>query len=206
MRQGDNRVFIMSLLHRSPDGIRAIAALSKKMLVEIRLDLRDKYAEIRGADDPLTVEEFERKQEKEADVAILARQLPNIIMNENIIRYLSKMYWIRIERSYFEKRLLLSDDPIIRTNGLKQSDGHIAFPVSPDYLVVGTHTSEFKQHLIDQDENFIFTEANKNVVQSARHFVVSYDRSQTRFITNRFGSLRRPTLSEQILAKDDSGG
>lgn len=199
-------IFIMSLLHRSPDGIKDLAALSKKMLAEIRLDLRERYAEIRGSNDPLTVEEFEKQQGNEADVAILARQLPSIIMNENIIRYLSNMNWIRIERSHFEKRLLLSDDPIIRTNGLKQSDGHIAFPVNPDYLVVGTHTFEFKQHLIDQDEKFVFTEANKNVVQSARHFVVSYDRSQTRFINNRFGSLRRPTLGEQILANNDSGG
>jgi hypothetical protein len=196
---GTLAIFLLSLMHRSPAAYAAVQRVSVRMLKRIREDLRPRYAELRGPNDPPTVEEYEQAQGPDEDLRAFYRKLPGFIVNENVVNFMAAMYWRIIHRPESAKPLLISDDPLIRTNGLKKEDGHIAFPLSPDRLVVAVHKQEFLDHMDRTSTKELFVNANVQAAESARQFVGATDDSQARFIRNRFGKRPRPTLGEQIL-------
>ena len=87
---------------------------------------------------------------------------------------------------------LLSDDPLARTNGLKRPDGHLAIPISPRRLAVGVYEQKFLDEFRRLEPRELVRRMNIWTVEGARHFVVSTDRKQTRFIANRFGRNPKP--------------
>ncbi|MEM1051947.1 MAG: DUF4238 domain-containing protein [Pseudomonadota bacterium] len=192
-------IFIISLLHRSPSAIEAMEKLSSIMEAEIRSELRPRYHEVRGKDDPQTVEEFEQQLGPDPHLRHLSGVFREVTASNRLASVFVRLNWRRIQFTDAENNLLLSDDPLIRTNGILQPNGHLAFPPSPKIAIFGLNRPEHFKELIDQPLSNIVTQMNTQAVESARHFVVDRDERQHRFISNRFGQNPRPTLSEASL-------
>ena len=191
-------VFLLSLMHRTPSAFKSVRSVSAAMLEKIRQDLRPRYSELRGANDPPTVEEYEALEGPFSDEVHFYRNLPNFIVNKKLVTFIASLHWHILKRPAGVPPLLLSDDPLIRTNGLKKADGHLAFPLSPNHLIFGAYKRDFANFVLNSSWKEIFGKANIQAVESARHFVVSQTDSQARFIRNRFGRNLRPSLGEQI--------
>lgn len=196
---GTLAVFVLSLLHRTPKGFHAVIDASEKMFNEIDDELSQRYSEIRGENDPPTYEEYRSREGDGAARRTFFRNFPKMILSENMVEFIGRLHWHRLTRPSNCHELLLSDDPLIRTNGLKKKDGHIAFPLSPDHLLAGFYDSNFASEVLSSPPREIFREANLQAAASANDFVVSRRRNQTRFIENHFGSRPRPSLAEQMM-------
>ncbi|WP_394727374.1 DUF4238 domain-containing protein [Altererythrobacter sp. GH1-8] len=192
-------VFLLTLLHRSPAGITAMRALSRIMYEEVRAELRNSYHEVRAKNDPQTVEEYEKLKGPEAYLDHFSNIFRTVVFSEKIAQFLANLHWKRITFKVPDRRLLLSDDPLIRTNGLAGPEGHVAFPLTPYIAIIGCNDSDFFETIFSLNQRELIGRMNEQTVQSARHFVVDIDNSQERFIRNRFGRIPRPTLSEASL-------
>lgn len=193
-------VFILTLMHRTPDGLLDFYKASEKQLELVREEIRPKYEQLRGSGDPLTVEEYEAQEGPEAGRRTSYRLLPRLVVNKAVVEFLAGMSWRIFEADGRARRLLLGDDPLIRTNGLKQLDGHLAFPLSPTKLVVAAYKESTLDALATDRRIDLFARVNRQSVQSARHFVIAEDERQAAFIRKHFGAELRPTLGSQILA------
>ncbi len=192
-------VFLLTLMHRSPAGIAAMRELSRVMFDDVRRGMRDRYDAIRTEHDPKTFEEYEAQAGPNEYLDHFSDIFRTVVFNERVAAFLARMHWKRINLIEPGRRLLLSDDPLIRTNGLAGQEGHVAFPVSPTIAVIGCNDSRYFDTIFSLTARQLIEAMNIQTVESARHFVVDVDESQLRFVANRFGSKPRPTLSEASL-------
>jgi len=118
------------------------------------------------------------------------------VANSNIEKFLKQLHWRIFDSPAEWHPYLLSDDPLVRSNGLKNASGHLAIPVSPRRLVVGAYRGGFLDEIAQQKD--LVEQVNRWVVEGARHFVAASDLSQTRFIKNRFGLKPKPGLARSI--------
>jgi hypothetical protein len=187
--------FLMSLMHRTPEGLAAYKETAGRLWDETVPEIRERYAELREPDDPETVEEYEASLTSVDKERSLMRNFPRVIVNPNIGKFLNNLHWTVLENPKDCPDYLLSDDPLVRTNGLKRPNGHLAIPVSPFRLVVGAYETKFLRELRALKPRELVAQMNTFIVEGARHFVVCRDLRQTRFIANRFGGNPRPGLA-----------
>lgn len=192
-------VFLTSLMHRTPAGIEAMRELSKYVLDNIHNDVRDRFAEVRGDDDPMIFEEYEAGLGPDAHLDHFSGIFRTVAVSERMANFFARLHWRKVNFSPSEHSLLMSDDPLIRTNGIAIPEGHVAIPLTPRMALVGTYIREYFDQIASQPPKEIVRAMNIQMVESARHFVVDLDEQQARFITNRFGRNPRPTVSEQSL-------
>jgi hypothetical protein len=191
-------LFMMSLLHRSPEYLRATKDASRRIWTETLPDLRDRYPQLRSAADPLTFDEYVDQRDPLETERSLLQTLPQLIANPRIGQFLNNMYWIKFDVPAGERELLLSDNPLARTNGIKVPGGHLAMPLSPRRLLVAM----WERSMIDKFDEMPLRELTRNMnrwtVQSARHFVVASDLSQQAFIRKHFGADPKPALNTTV--------
>lgn len=198
-------LFILSLLHRSPSSISLLEFSTKRTLENIILDLSKKYENIRSNKDPKTFEEFYYHYDDIKKLSHLSNVFATLILSENLANFISNLHWFKIDLSGSRFQLLLSDDPLIRTNGLAKPDGHLALPISPRLALIGVYERSYFKSIASQSSTTLARLMNTQTVESAREFVVATDRRQEKFITRRFGQDLRPTLIEQSSDDDPPG-
>jgi hypothetical protein len=181
--------FIMSLLHRSPEHLRSTKEAGKLMWRRALEELRDT-----GRATPEAVEEYLSASGSQEDVKAILRNLPALISNPNIGQFLNDCHWIRVPIPADEIELLLSDDPLARTNGLRTEDGHVAMPLSPRHFLVAGYKRETVDRIGSMKIRHLVKNMNKWTVSRARHFVVASDTSQAHFIERHFGTDPIPGL------------
>ena len=184
--------FLMSLLHRTPEALAAYKDTAGRIWDKTIPEVRDKYDELRTPDQPQTVEEYETSLTAVDRERAVMRNFVHVIANPNIANFLNRLHWTTFDRPDDCPDYLLSDDPLARTNGLKKADGHLAIPISPRRLAIGVYDQDFLDEFGRMRPRDIVRNMNTWTVEGARHFVVSKDRRQTKFIANRFGANPKP--------------
>jgi len=184
--------FLMSLLHRTPEALAAYKETAGRIYDQTVPEVRHRYAELRTLNDPETVEEYEASLTAEDRERAVMRNFVRVIANPNIGNFLNRLHWSALDQPNHCPDYLLSDDPLARTNGLKRPDGHLAIPISPRRLAVGVYEQKFLDEFRRLEPRELVRRMNIWTVEGARHFVVSTDRKQTRFIANRFGRNPKP--------------
>ncbi len=198
-------IFIISLLHRGPDSLVAAKVAGSEHFEVARREVRQRYAELREEGDPATFEEFEAEEAYNAADHAFYRSFVKLMVNENVIDFMARMHWRKVTRDSVAPSLLLSDDPLLRTNGFAKADGHFAFPLSPEAMILAFYEEEFASEVMRQSVKQLFVSMNMQTVGAARHFVVARDEKQTRFIRNRFGLTPRPPFGEQMQGRAGKG-
>ena len=123
--------------------------------------------------------------------------LPRIAINTKIAGFLHRLHWLIMDVPEGRYDLLLSDDPLARTNGLATPQGHLAMPLSPRRMLIGAYDAEFARHLRVANPRDLLKGMNDWTVQSARHFVCARDRGSELYIRKHFGTQpKRPLLGE----------
>ncbi|SIN59573.1 Protein of unknown function [Parasphingorhabdus marina DSM 22363] len=128
-------------------------------------------------------------------VEMAKQNLPFFIESERTVLFIAQMDWHVVRTDSCRFQLLVSEQPIVMTNGLMREDGHIALPISPTEIFLAIRTdSNFMTKLKRQKLEEVVRNLNRQVVERASHFVAASDKSQERFIVNRFGKSKLDTV------------
>lgn len=191
-------IFLRSLSHRTPDYLRATIASGIAVFDETVEELRAVYESLKKEGDPASFEAYKASLTTEDAKRASQKMLPDIMLNPRIGQFLNDLHTRVITLPSYARDFLISDDPLARTNGIMKQDGHIAIPISPRRLFVSTWSKATLQQISNMQPNELVTNVNRWAVESARYFVAARDRSQDRFIRNRFGAdLKQPILTPQ---------
>jgi len=190
--------FILSLLHRTPQAIASGRRFADTILTATLEDLRARYDELKEEGDPRTFEEWKASLTADDNTRSFMRILPGVMLNPKIGIFLAGLTWRTFDLTDGCPDLLLSDEPIARTNGLANPLGHLAMALSPRRLLVGAYKAELLDHFHGQRLKSTAALMNACCVSGARHFVAARDLTQDRFIRNRFGSDAKPTLADLV--------
>lgn len=190
-------LFMLSIWQRAPVNLDATSEALTKLRAQAS-GIREHYASIREPDSPPTYDEFIANITKDEERGTAVRTAVQMISNTPIAEFLFNMEWLVIDIPPGGPLLLLSDDPIARTNGMQHKEGHFAMPLSPTRLLAGAWHPETLHWLHITPAYRLAKAMNKWVVQGARHFVVSSDERQSAFIRKHFGKSLRPPLAAAV--------
>jgi hypothetical protein len=187
-------LFIKSLYHRTPAYLAATKEGGQRLHAETMKKLRHEYASLRQPQDPVTFEEYEATEGANAAELSTLRVLPQLVASRPVLDALMGLHWLFVDVPEDCHELLLSDDPVARTAGLKTKGGHVAMPLSPRRMLIGAWETDFSRQLLSTPAKELVRGMNTWLVESARHFVVATNRTQERFIRNRFGRNPKPGI------------
>ena len=190
--------FLIGLDTRGPEDVRAFWQLWRKRYLYANEHSEREYAKIRPEDLPATLKEFlESTPEQEIEKSG-GDLFPRLIDNASIGQTINEMIWKILEFPNSRFELLTSDRPVIRSNVLNSSEGHIALPIGPRRLFVAATREETFLALSKRAETSIVVECNQHCVKSALKYSYGTDDQQFRFISNRMSRNTRPSLFERV--------
>lgn len=202
-------MLIRSLMHRTPENLRSTMTALARIDDQMSAQLRHHYDELRGEGDPPTYEEYEASLAPDERQRAALRLLPQLMLNARVGTFMINMRWRVFSIEEDCPQLLMSDDPVARTNGIANPNGHLAMPLSPSRLLVMAGSDSTMRSISSMRRRDLARNMNEWTVESARRFVVAVDRRQERFIRNRFGINVKPSLTanlgllDQTIAEDD---
>lgn len=198
--------FLLSLLTRCPDDIELFRKRYKGDLIRSNPYIEERYLAVRRDDDPPTFADW-LKLRPEAEVERNMFQTFQVfIENEKMGSFINNLIWRVIDTSAANFRLLASDNPVIRTNGLQLPHGHMALPLGPRLLFVASRSHDFVDQLMQTPMRSVVMQCNRQVVRTARRFVYASDLSQAAFIRAQFGQQPEKRMMEKMLDSYDKGG
>ena len=118
---------------------------------------------------------------------------------------LVRMQWDILDLSRSNLHLIISDAPMILSNGLEEPDGNWSLPLSPTRLFVASWAGPGRDLLFLEKPRDIVRRCNRYVAERARIFVVSQDDTQEDFIRATFARQNIPTPLEQIKQRYETG-
>jgi hypothetical protein len=124
----------------------------------------------------------------------------SMINNQGTGEKILKMTWQVIDTSAERLTLLTSDRPVIRHGGLDSASATIVMPIGPHRIFIAANSPRVIDNIRKLPVRELVRRSNVDVVQSAAKFVYARDDKQRRFIENRFGASRQPTIIEMAFA------
>jgi hypothetical protein len=169
--------FLLALVHRDP---HSLSLYRERLKRNLKIFCRDtqKYLEtIREADDPQNYLDMLAEDPTYYDSTAL-RLLPSVIDNGNVGQSINGMNWTVLRLYDPCRSLLISDYPLVMSNGIRRDDGHLALALGPTRLFIACHRKKWLDQLIrDHTPAEIIANYNKCVVERANHFVGSQPRT-----------------------------
>ena len=179
-------MFVRSLLHRSPSLLAEYRDSGTKIWWDIVRNSADRYQDLRSKDDPTTHQEYVAQRTDTEGAAAVINNMPQLLAISGVLAAFARAPWIRYDVPNTAPSLLLSDSPIVMTNGFDVPGGHIAMPLSPSRFMVLARDRQTALEIDSVPVRLLAKGLNDGVVRQARHFVAATSISQARFIGNRF--------------------
>ena len=173
--------FLMSLLHRTPDALHVFREGIERLTIKGHPDIDEQWAKMRKKSDP----------ERWLDACLVDNPdfikqrplelLPRLIDNRNLGLFLNRMRWAVLRPEYRNWTFVISDNPLVVSDGLAQPNGHIALALSPGALFLAVSDQATLNSVVAMGARTLFENYNTIVVNRATKFVASCDRVQERF-------------------------
>lgn len=181
--------FVLSLMHRNPEGVARSFDAIKKHYSESNLDeALERYIKERRPTDPEKLEDFLEMMAPKAVSQANANHLLSVISSPKVGNAIMRMQWFVVKMVGLKHSLLTSDRPIVMTNGLGKTHSHLILPISPDHIFVAAASESEVKKLKDLSQGGVMaSNLNDRIARQARKFVYGVDSSQTRFVENRLG-------------------
>lgn len=184
--------FLMSLMHRSPERVKVLMAkVAEYENTTLNPDLEEKYASLRGPNDPATFDEWIAEQEPLAP-DLRVRLLKLLIDSPRIGTALITMQWqlYTLKRPRFG--FLTGDHPIMLSNGIGHPRGFVLLAISPTTLFIAARDPKVANAFTSQRPNGLETAVNDAVIRQSRHVIIARNDSQRAFVDKRFLKMAMP--------------
>ncbi len=189
-------VFVRALMYRTPATLRATKLSSAYEWRRAVESVGDRYGEMKGPNDPDTLEEYIAQRSTDDVEGAVLRVLPSIFVSEQVGQIMNDLHFQVVVSPSDVPSFLISDDFVLRTNGVTVAGGHLALPISPRRLVVMAWEKSTLQGIVSLPPRDLVAQVNRWIVGSARQFVGADDYAQDRFIRNRFGKELKEPISK----------
>lgn len=186
--------FLLSLLLRCPEDIEAIRQYWAVDFKKTTPESEARYTAARSEDDPPTFADYLAGMPNIETDKSLFRSLVTLIDNQEVGTFIYRMHWRVVDTSAHQEQLLTSDRPVIRTNGIKEPEGHIALPIGPHRLFIAARDPGYADLLAKIPPKDLVRESNKQVVQGAHKYVYSQNEAQAKFIHKHHGQEPQPRI------------
>jgi len=186
----DWTIFLMSLRLRQPDIMEMLRDQAAIQLRTILAAQPEKYEELAGINDPLTLEEWTEQQFPGLIENFGLGIFQNLVNNPNIGNRIIKMKWWLWDFSEVNHDLLIADHPCIFTSGIDDPRLIMALPISPKVVFMTTQDETTANSLRSQRPRELAMRINESSVAQARIRLYSQDKSPERFIFNRLQKIR----------------
>lgn len=194
-------IFLRSLLHRTPEYLRSTIATGIVAHADALERAREEFVVRRGAIDVTAFEKFKANLTEDHAKRAAQQMLPELFINPRIGEFMNNLPTKVITLPPQARDFLTSDDPLARTNGIMKEDGHIGIAISPRRFFVSAWSEALLEQFVQLPPHTLVASVNQWTVESANYFVAARDRSQDRFIRNRFGrDPKPPILRPDLLA------
>jgi hypothetical protein len=198
--------FLPALLFRTPDSLSNYKAAMDGVYQATLPELRERYDELRLPSDPPTFEEYEAQRTAVDAERTAFKLLPTSIDNENLIRFLSAMEWRCMNVAEANRPLLISNEPLLLTNGLGHPEGHLMLPVGPTVLFVAAKTADTMRQLAARNRADMVAMVNEFMVDRATAFIGAIDKRELPLIEARFGSKPHGGILASVRRKYENPG
>jgi hypothetical protein len=180
-------VFIRSLHHRTPSRLRDFKTSGHSQWLIAIDKAKSQYSTLKSENDPPTFEEYRLLHTSETVDLLVLRVLPGILFGERVGIFLNNLHKRIYRLPDGLPDYLISDAMLAMSNGLQVAGGHYAIPLSPRSLLIAAYEKDTIVASDEMEPYEMLKAMNRWVVGRARYFVGARDRSQDRFIRNRFG-------------------
>ena len=193
--------FLLAFMHRTPEHLSATLAKLVELNAEAMPEAEQRYAELRGPQDPPTFAEWEAQRAKHAIERSMFRTVMDLISNPSAGPYLINLTWAVIDVSSAGRQLMAGDNPIILVP-LRRPDGHLGIPVGPHHLFVASEHKALVESIKSAPTKQIVRTVNRLMVERALEVVIASDRSQEAFVCKHFGTCRIGSLATGLRQPD----
>jgi hypothetical protein len=184
LRDGWSR-FLMSLHYRSPTRLTALKERCRQHFSANLGQYEKLFHEKREPGDTRSFDDFCDSINRSADQRLWAEVFWRIVDSKGVGDFLNRMIWRVVSIKGSDRSFLTSDNPLIRTDGLDQPNGHILLPLGPSELFVATNTEEMLAWFRALPPRDLQARVNDVVARQASRFVYGENDKQLRFIEKR---------------------
>lgn len=192
MRNGWTR-FIMTLLHRTPEGFARITErITKDLPVQIERFIRTND-DLLGLshDAPALAELSSLIGDERALENLLLRVLHSNMDSERVGNVLNQMHWTLLTINHSDFSLLTSHRPMTMTLPIGHPNARLFIPVSPNDIFVAANQPDVPREMNDIVPSRIVRWLNDRVARQSRKYVYAADDRQLRFVPKRLGQKAR---------------
>ena len=189
--------FVATLLSRMPEDIDLVKQIIRELAQTILPGFQPIFEHLKPESETRTFQQMTDELVGRSNQRAMnfARR---VMSNDKLICGMAAMEWsiLTFPRAKFD--LLTSDRPVIYTNVLGNDQSHIVLPVGPRRLFVAAKGRKAIDQIRSAGEDALVATANAHVVGAANNYVYGASDSQLRFIQNRMGNAKVPTLIERM--------
>jgi hypothetical protein len=189
--------FVATLLLRMPEDIELVKQIIRELAQTVLPGFQPIFERLKPESETRTFQQMTDELVGRSNQRAInfARR---IMASDRLIHGIAAMEWsiFTIPRSRFE--LLTSDRPVIYTNVLGSDESHIVLPVGPSRLFVAAKDRKLIDRIRSAGEDALVAATNAHVIGAANRYVYGTNDRQLRFIQNRMGNAKVPTLIERM--------
>ncbi|MCX5580280.1 DUF4238 domain-containing protein [Kaistia terrae] len=190
--------FLASLMSRMPEDIRKVKEHVKGDWLAGVPELQEKYTEAKAAGDPESVLEYIRSSDDLLFEKGAFTVLRRIMDHKTAARAMVSFHWSVLKVEHARLSLLTSDRPLIYTHHMMGWDSCILLPIGPYEIFLAVKERGYADHIKNRSQTELVRNINQAVVENADHYIYGVDDQQLRFIQNRMGTNKAPTLVDRL--------
>lgn len=186
--------FILSLILRRPDSVRAIKKLSEERFLSFFTDTEfiSKFLEAQKVEEnhPNTPMQYILSNHRGLFDNFGIDRIPSMVVginNHTFHEILLNMKWHIRDFSNCRDFLMTSDNPIYNINGLSHMDCQFAFPLSPTKAFFAFNRKDLYWKLIAEPADKIVEVLNEAVVKQAHNWVIDVDDRRKEYVCSNMG-------------------
>lgn len=184
--------FVMSLVYRNPARIEEFRARIAGSANDETV--RRFYEKNRSEGDPATYEEFIAEGDPGEDEEAKAYLIRRMIDSRTLGNHLNNMIWHIGDIDVRDHDLLLSDSPVVTSNGVGRLDGFLILPIGPRRFFLAVNQTRVRDYFLSQVKRGKFSAAlNHAIVCNAEVLVIGSTASHKRFVERRLIMPGAPT-------------
>lgn len=180
--------YVMSLAVRTPAGLARVAALSDSVVRPLLSDPDDaEYLAVKQCGDPETLRDLIERDAPHVLDNVGKIFLPGLIDHEELGNYIVNMKWGVMNLSG-ARTLLLGDQPLILTGGLKDPNSLLALPLSPTRVFIAINDMRLIDRMLGRGIDYLAEVLNDQSVRQSTQNVYGSGPEHLGFVEARLAS------------------